>query len=86
MFEVKMTPQAEHAYNHLDSVTRARVDRVFRQFEQGNFRHPNIRALTGPYAGSLRYRLGGWRIVFRVDHANQIVWIEAITTRGRAYR
>jgi mRNA interferase RelE/StbE len=85
-FEVKLTPQSERVYKRLDGATRERVDRVFEQFEQGNFQHRNIRALTGPYAGSLRYRLGGWRIVFRVDHANMTVWIEAITTRGGAYR
>ena len=85
MFEVRLTPQAEHAYTHLGSVTRERVDRVFEQLEQSNFRHRNIRALRGRYAGSLRYRLGNWRIVFRVDYANRVVWIEAITTRGGAY-
>jgi mRNA interferase RelE/StbE len=86
VFEVKLTPQAERAYINLDSTTRARVDRVFERFENGNFRHRNIRALHGRYAGSLRYRLGKWRIVFRVEHANHEVWIEAITTRGGAYR
>ncbi len=85
-FEVKLTPQAEHAYMNLDSTTRTRVDRVFERFESGNFRHRNIRALQGRYADSLRYRLGKWRIVFRVDYANREVWIESITTRGGAYR
>ena len=86
MFEVRLTRQAERAYTHLDSTTRERMDRVFGQFEEGNFRHPNIRALHGRYAGCLRYRLGNWRIVFRVDYPDQLVWIEAITTRGGAYR
>jgi mRNA-degrading endonuclease RelE of RelBE toxin-antitoxin system len=86
VFEVKLTPQAERAYRHLDATTRSRVDRVLAELEQGAFSHRNIRALHGPYAGSLRYRLSGWRIVFRVDHAQRVVWIEAITTRGGAYR
>lgn len=86
MFEVSLTTQAEHVYTHLDSTMQKRVDRVMEQFEQGNFRHRNIRALRGQYAGSLRYRLGKWRIIFNVDHAHQTVWIEAITTRGGAYR
>lgn len=81
MFEVRLTPQAERAYTHLDLVTRARMDRVFTQFERGHFQQRNVRALRGQYAGSLRYRLGGWRVVFRVDYA-----IEAITRRGGAYR
>lgn len=85
MFEVKLTTQAERAYQHLTKVVQERVDRILETFEEGNFRHRNIKALTGPYAGSLRYRIGDWRIVFRVDHKHHIVWIEAITTRGGAY-
>jgi mRNA interferase RelE/StbE len=86
MFEVKLTPQAERAYRHLNASVQERIDRVFETFEAGNFRHRNIRALRGSYAGSLRYRLGKWRIVFRVDYERNVVWIEAITTRGGAYR
>jgi mRNA interferase RelE/StbE len=85
VFEVRLTPQAEHAYTHLDSTIQDRVDQVLEQFEQENFKHPNIRALHGQYSGSLRYRLGKWRIIFKIDYAQRIVWIEAITTRGGAY-
>ncbi len=86
MFTVKLTPQAEKAYLRLDPKTRARVDRVFERFERGEFHHPNICALKGELAGSLRYRLGKWRIIFRIDYQHRLVWIEAITTRGGAYR
>lgn len=68
MFEVKLTTQAERACKRLTKVVRERVDAILENFEEGNFRHRNIKALTGPYAGSLRYRIGDWRIVFRVDH------------------
>ena len=86
MFVVKLTPQSEKVYRRVDAKTRARFDRVFELFEQGEFRHPNIRALRGELAGSLRYRLGKWRIIFRIDYERKEVWIEAITTRGGAYR
>jgi mRNA interferase RelE/StbE len=86
MFEVRLTTQAEHTYTHLDSTVRDRVDQVLEQLEQGNFSHHNICILRGQYAGSLRYRLGKWRIIFHIDHTHQIIWVEAITTRGGAYR
>lgn len=86
MFEVRLTTQAERAYARLDSVILARVDSVLERFEQGDFHNRNIRALRGRYAGSLRYRLGDWRIIFRVERADGVVWIESITTRGGAYR
>ena len=86
MFEVRLTPKSEHAYINLDSTIQRRIHRVLEQFEQGNFKHNNIIALSGEYQGSFRYRLGKWRIIFHIDYTNLIVWIEAITTRGDAYR
>lgn len=86
MFEVRLTPQSERAYIHLDPKIQKRIDQILEKFEQGDFKHHNIIALHGQYEGSLRYRLGKWRIIFSVDYANSVVWIEAITTRGGAYR
>ena len=86
MFDIKLTPQAEHAYRHLRGKIRERVNRVFERLEQGIFHHRNISSLRGRYSGSLRYRLGNWRIVFHIDRETQVVWIEAITLRGGAYR
>ena len=86
VYEVKLSSQAERAYTRMDDDLRGRADRVLEGLEQGRLRHPNIRALHGHLSGSLRYRLGQWRIVFRPDHRRKIVWVEAITTRGGAYR
>ena len=86
MYEVRLSSSAEQVYVKLDRKMQERIDRVFEQMEQGIFRHNNICALHGPYTGSLRYRLGPWRIIFQVDSTHRKVWIEAITTRGGAYR
>ena len=86
MFEIRLTPQAERAYIHLDASMQRRIDKVFEQFEQGKFQHKNIRALRGKFTGSLRYRLGKWRIIFTINSPKKIVCIEVITTRGGAYR
>ena len=67
MHKVKLTLQAEQAYLKADSKLQSRMERVFEMLEQGRFQHKNIKALQGPLRGSLRYRLGDWRIVFRVD-------------------
>ena len=86
MYDVRLSHQAERLYFQIDPRTRNRFDGVFELFERGEFRHPNIRALHGSLAGRFRYRLGSWRIIFSIDHSNQIVWIEAITKRGGAYK
>ena len=84
--EVRITPQAERVYRRLDRAVRKRVDAVLEQLASGNFTSHNIVALHGKYAGSLRYRLGEWRIIFSVDRAQNLLWVEAISTRGGAYR
>ncbi|MEW6236991.1 MAG: type II toxin-antitoxin system RelE/ParE family toxin [Candidatus Omnitrophota bacterium] len=86
IYDIKLTPQAESIYLHLDVKLRERIDRVFEQFEQGAFHHRNIRSLRGRYSGKLRYRMGKWRIIFQIDWENKMVWIDAITARGGAYR
>jgi mRNA interferase RelE/StbE len=42
--------------------------------------------LLGPLAGSRRYRVGDYRIVYQVNAAKRLVVVENIRHRGRAYR
>jgi mRNA interferase RelE/StbE len=86
VYEVWLTTKAEKSYLKLDADTRQRMDRIFEHFEEGEFTHPNIHALRGRFSGSLRYRLGSWRIIFHILYKERIVWIESITHRGKAYR
>ncbi len=86
MFEVRLTREAEHAYRRVDASTRARLDAVLTRLEQGDLRNPSVRALKGQLEGSFRWRVGGWRVVFSVDRDASVVWVEAISTRGDAYR
>lgn len=86
MAEVRLSRQAERAYRRLSAEVRSRVDGVLARLERGELEHPNVRALRGPLAGSFRWRVGDWRLVFRVDPDQGVVWVEAITTRGGAYR
>lgn len=86
MAEVRLTRQAERAYRRLPPPVRRRVDAVLGRLERDELEHADVRALRGPLAGSLRWRIGDWRIVFRRDREADVVWVEAITTRGGAYR
>lgn len=42
--------------------------------------------LLGPLAGSRRYRVGDYRIVYQVNTAKRLVIVENIRHRGHAYR
>ncbi len=86
MLEVRLSRQAERAYRRVDVATRRRLDAAFEKLERGELDLPAIRALRGPLTGSFRYRIGPWRVVFSVDRDAGVLWVEAITTRGGAYR
>jgi mRNA interferase RelE/StbE len=47
--------------------------------------HPQAKPLQGTKAG-FRMRHGDWRILYRVDRDAQTVYLEAVKTRGSAYR
>jgi mRNA interferase RelE/StbE len=45
----------------------------------------DIRPLKGQ-AGVYRLRVGGFRVLFRVDHQEEVVFVDAIGSRGDVYK
>ena len=44
------------------------------------------RRLSGLLAGKFKLRLGDYRVIYTVDHAQQIVRVESIKHRSRVYK
>jgi len=65
----------------LDLALVKRLHRCFEQLRQDPFQHPNIKRLKGSLAGYYRYRLGDWRVVYRVEEDGRIVIILLIARR-----
>ena len=85
-FDVQLTDEAATHYNALDANTTRRVNEAIDLFAQNPFFGPNITKLRGAYAGQYRYRVGSYRIVYRVDTQRRRCIITGIYHRGRAYR
>jgi mRNA interferase RelE/StbE len=47
--------------------------------------HLQVKPLQGTKAG-FRLRQGDWRVLYRVDRDTEAVYVEAVKTRGAAYR
>ncbi|RXI96293.1 type II toxin-antitoxin system RelE/ParE family toxin [Anaerobacillus alkaliphilus] len=45
----------------------------------------DIKSLKG-YSGLYRLRIGSYRVIFNIDHQEQVVYIEAIGNRGDIYK
>ncbi len=48
-------------------------------------RHNNIKRLTGKLASRLRYRIGDWRVIYRVDDRARQVHVLLVAHRSEVY-
>lgn len=85
MYEVLLTKEAQAFYEKADAPLAKRLNRCFDQLRREPHQHPNIKRLRGPLAGYYRYRVGDWRVVYRVDEDGSLVIILIIAHRSRAY-
>jgi mRNA interferase RelE/StbE len=44
------------------------------------------KALHGPLGGTWRYRVGDYRLICRIEHATETVWVLKIALRDEVYR
>ena len=86
MYELQLTREAERFYRRADPPLVRRLNRCFDQLQQSPYEHPNVKKLKGPLAGSFRFRLGDWRIIYTVDEEEQRITILLIVHRSQAYR
>ena len=81
MFEVLLSSEAQEFFATAQRPLARKLARCFAQLEREPRRHSNIRRLKGEMAGLLRYRVGDWRVIYRVDEAAQQVNVLVIAHR-----
>ena len=86
MYELLLTKDAQRFYEKADSVLVKKINRCFELLKKNPSDHPNIKPLKGPLSGYFRYRLGDWRIVYRIEERKKQVIILLIIHRKNAYR
>lgn len=84
-WEIILTKPAEKAYDRASGDIRKRLDNCFEELEKSPFHSQNIKSLTGELKGLHRYRVGDWRVIYRVFQEKRRVEIIAILPRGAAY-
>jgi mRNA interferase RelE/StbE len=85
MFEIILSPEAADFFGAADQPLAKKLARCFIQLEQDPRRHNNIKRLSGEMAGRFRYRVGDWRVVYRVDDAGSRVLVLNIAHRSDVY-
>ena len=86
MFKIELSRKAAKFYQKADTVTAKRLNLAFSRLAEDPFQQYNIKKLSGELKGSYRLRLGDMRIIYSVDEAKNIVYIEVIGFRGDIYK
>jgi len=86
MFEVILSPEARAFYTQADRPLARKLARCFAQLERERRRHNNVKRLSGQFAGGLRYRVGDWRVIFRIDDRARQVYVLVIAHRSEVYQ
>jgi mRNA interferase RelE/StbE len=85
MFEVVLSPEAEAFFAASDRPLARKLARCFAQLEREPRRHNNIKRLSGKFAGFRRFRIGDWRVIYRIDDQANRVLVLSIAHRREVY-
>ena len=85
MFEIVLAPAAAEFYATASRPLALKLARCFERLEVDPRQGNNIKRLTGEWAGYLRYRVGDWRLIYRVEDATDQVYVLTIGHRREIY-
>jgi mRNA interferase RelE/StbE len=85
MFNVILSPEAEDFFVAADQPLARKLARCFQQLELDPRRHNNIKRLSGKLTGLVRYRVGDWRVIYRIDDKDEQVLVLSIANRREIY-
>jgi mRNA interferase RelE/StbE len=85
MFKVVLSPEAREFYAVADRPLARKLARCFAILEQEPRRHNNIKRLSGALTGRWRFRVGDWRVVYRIDDQEGFVHVLVIAHRRDVY-
>jgi len=86
MYEVLLTEESLRFYRRADVPLARKLNRCFDQIDLNPRFHSNIKRLTGELRGLWRFRVGDWRVVYRIDEDRRTVLVLMIGHRRGVYR
>ena len=87
VYQLHTTPTFERAFKRLDSARARQVGQKLKWLSD----HPEVlrqpmRYLPADLQGLQKYRVGDWRVLFWVDHANRVMTLYDVEHRSKIYR
>jgi mRNA interferase RelE/StbE len=85
MYKVQLSTKAQKFYQKADRPLAQKLAKCFEQLEQEPHHHPNVKPLSGNLAGLYRYRVGDYRVIYRIDEQQRVVLVVIIAHRSEVY-
>lgn len=85
MYRVELASAPRRFYAKANRPLAMKLARCLEQLESDPRHHNNVKALRGPFAGRYRFRVGDWRVIFRVDEKARVVYVLDIAHRSEVY-
>ena len=85
MYEVFLSGHARRFFESSDAPLQRKLDRCFDRLRADPRHHPNIKSLAGPLKGYWRYRVGDYRVVYRIEDDRRVVLVAIIAHRRQVY-
>ena len=85
MYTVILAKAARNTFEESDAPLQKKLDRCFAQLTKDPRRHNNIKPLKGTFSGYLRFRVGDYRVIYRVDDGSRRVLVVDIANRRDVY-
>ncbi len=95
MYRLSLVRKAQKFYEKADTSLARRLNQCFDQLRQDPYGSTNIKLLHGTFEGCFRYRVGDWRVVYRInegpggepdDETEGIITVLLIAHRREVYR
>lgn len=87
MYRVLLSDSARKFYERADRPLQQKLDRCIEQLRAEPRTHPNIKRLKGQIGAYYRYRIGDYRVVYRMEEKGErLVIVVVIAHRSEVYR
>jgi mRNA interferase RelE/StbE len=84
MYRVELSRDAKRFFERASASLQRRLDQCFDRLKK-NPRSGNVKKLSGKLSGRYRCRVGDYRVIYRINDAEQIVFVLKIAHRSQAY-
>jgi mRNA interferase RelE/StbE len=86
VYRIIIAKDCDKSIRKAPKFVRQAVDEALGRLSVDPFHLPQVKALTGEWEGYWRYRLGSYRLIYRVDNETIIIYAVAFGPRGDIYK